>query len=280
MTDGHFATSTPGREISTFIRENGYAIVDDAADTAVMDRLASEAAPFVEASAHGRDLYDGRHTRRTGALVARCPAARELVMHPIVRAVVDDFLGHSTTYQLHLTQLITIEPGETRQKPHRDQMAFDFFSFPADYHVQCNTMWALTDFTAANGATHIAPGTSGMADAEAEQIEEIQATMRRGSVLFYDGKVLHGGGANTSDRPRQGVNITYAVGWVRQEENQYLSCPAVVAETLDDGLLKLMGYQIGAYALGYVDDVRDPLHALRGATGAMGFGGDPNVPTD
>jgi len=93
MTDGHFATSTPGREISTFIRENGYAIVDDAADTAVMDRLASEAAPFVEASAHGRDIYDGRHTRRTGALVARCPAARELVMHPIVRAVVDDFLG-------------------------------------------------------------------------------------------------------------------------------------------------------------------------------------------
>ena len=265
MTDGHFATSTPGREISTFIRENGYAIVDDAADTAVMDRLASEAAPFVEASAHGRDIYDGRHTRRTGALVARCPAARELVMHPIVRAVVDDFLGHSTTYQLHLTQLITIGPGETRQKPHRDQMAFDFFSFPADYHVQCNTMWALTDFTAANGATHIAPGTSGMADAEAEQIEEIQATMRRGSVLFYDGKVLHGGGANTSDRPRQGVNITYAVGWVRQEENQYLACPPDVARSLDDDLLKMIGYQQGAFALGYVGDQIDPLAALRGS---------------
>jgi len=266
MTDGHFAASTPGREISTFIRENGYAIVDDAADTAVMDRLASEAAPFVEASAHGRDIYDGRHTRRTGALVARCPAARELVMHPIVRAVVDDFLGHSTTYQLHLTQLITIEPGETRQKPHRDQMAFDFFSFPADYHVQCNTMWALTDFTAANGATHIAPGTSGMADAEAEQIEEIQATMRRGSVLFYDGKVLHGGGANTSDRPRQGVNITYAVGWVRQEENQYLACPPDVARSLDDDLLKMIGYQQGAFALGYVGDQIDPLAALRGSS--------------
>jgi ectoine hydroxylase-related dioxygenase (phytanoyl-CoA dioxygenase family) len=265
MTDGHFAPSTPGREISTFIRENGYAIVDDAADTAVMDRLASEAAPFVEASAHGRDIYDGRHTRRTGALVARCPAARELVMHPIVRAVVDDFLGHSTTYQLHLTQLITIEPGETKQKPHRDQMAFDFFSFPADYHVQCNTMWALTDFTAANGATHIAPGTSGMADAEAEQIEEIQATMRRGSVLFYDGKVLHGGGANTSDRPRQGVNITYAVGWVRQEENQYLACPPDVARSLDDDLLKMIGYQQGAFALGYVGDQIDPLAALRGS---------------
>ena len=32
-----------------------------------------------------------------------------------------------------------------------------------------------------------------------------------------------------------------------------------------------MGYQTGAYALGYIDDVRDPLEAIRGATGAMSF---------
>jgi len=265
MTDGHFAATTPSHEISAFLYENGYAIVDDAVDAAVMDRLAFEAAPFVEGSAHGRDTYDGQHTRRTGALIARCPAARTLVMHPVVRGVVGNFLAHATTYQLHLTQLITIEPGETKQKPHRDQMAFDFFAFPADYHVQCNTMWALTDFTAANGATHIAPGTGHMTDADAEAVDEIQATMRRGSVLFYDGKVLHGGGANTSDRPRQGVNITYAVGWVRQEENQYLACPSDIARTLDDDLLKMMGYQQGAFALGYVGDQVDPLAALRGS---------------
>ena len=266
MTDGHFAPGAPSHEVATFLRENGYAIVDDAADTGVMDRLAAEIAPYVDASARGRDIYDGHYTRRTGALIARCPAARELVMHPVVTGVVDDFLSHATSYQLHLTQLITIEPGETKQKPHRDQMAFDFFAFPAGYHVQCNTMWALTDFTAANGATHIAPGTSTMDDDAAEQVAEIQATMRRGSVLFYDGKVLHGGGANTTDGSRQGVNITYAVGWVRQEENQYLACPPEIARDLDDDLLKMMGYQQGAFALGYVGDQTDPLAALRGST--------------
>ena len=78
---------------------------------------------------------------------------------------------------------------------------------------------------------------------------------------------------------RTGLNLTYCVAWLRQEENQYLSCPPEVTETLGDDLLKLMGYQIGAYALGYVDDVRDPLDALRGATGAMGFGVPPNVPS-
>ena len=77
----------------------------------------------------------------------------------------------------------------------------------------------------------------------------------------------------TLDDVRVGLNVTYNVGWLRQEENQYLSVPREIAETLDDDLLKLMGYRIGAYALGYIDDVRDPLQALRGrpTTTSQGF---------
>ncbi|MEM8705859.1 MAG: phytanoyl-CoA dioxygenase family protein [Actinomycetota bacterium] len=264
MSDGRFDRSSDPAEIAAFLAERGYAIVERAVDAEVMDRFAAEVEPYVDGSAVGRDVYDGMYTRRTGALIARCPTARELVMHPQVVGTVEHFLAHSTTVQLHLTQLITIGPGETKQKPHRDQMAFDFYPFPADYHVQCNTMWALTDFTAENGATHIAPGTSAMSDDDAAAVAEIQADMPRGSVLLYDGKVLHGGGANTTDAARQGINITYAVGWVRQEENQFLACPPDVARTLDDDLLKMMGYQQGAFALGYVGDQQDPLAVLRG----------------
>ena len=143
-------------------------------------------------------------------------------------------------------------------------MAFDFYPFPGDYHVQCNSMWALTDFTAQNGATHVVPGSSAITDTAAASLPEYQAEMTRGSVLFYDGKVLHGGGANRSTHERRGVNITYAVGWVRQEENQFLACPLETARTLDDDLLKMMGYQQGAFALGYVGDQHDPLSLLRG----------------
>lgn len=69
--------------------------------------------------------------------------------------------------------------------------------------------------------------------------------MSRGGVLSYEGKVLHDAGANTSESVRLAVNITYAVGWVRQEENQHLACPPEIARTLDDNLLRLMGYQLG-----------------------------------
>jgi ectoine hydroxylase-related dioxygenase (phytanoyl-CoA dioxygenase family) len=260
----HFPPDTPTSTICAHLRQWGYAIVDDVVDDDTMDRLAAEAAPYIEGAGTGRDEYDGRQTSRAGALIARCPTSRELVMHPTAIGVVSEFLGHTTTFQLHLTQIISIGDSETQQKLHRDQMAFDFFPFPADYHVQCNTMWALTDFSVENGGTHVIPGSSGLPDDVALAMPSAQVEMRRGSLLFYDGKVFHGGGANRSGTPRQGVNITYCVGWVRQEENQYLACPPEIARELDDDLLKVMGYQEGAFALGYVGDQEDPLAVLRG----------------
>ncbi len=131
----------------------------------------------------------------------------------------------------------------------------------------------MTDFTEANGATRIIPGSQDLPDDFGHPVDAtVPAEMTKGSCLLYTGKVYHGGGANRTDETRVGLNITYNVAWLRQEENQYLSLPREVAETLDDDLLRLMGYQIGAYALGYIDDVRDPIEALRGASGLMSFG--------
>jgi ectoine hydroxylase-related dioxygenase (phytanoyl-CoA dioxygenase family) len=177
-------------------------------------------------------------------------------------------LEKATAYQLHLTQVISVFPGETEQPLHRDELAWDFFPFPTDYDVQCNTIWAMTDFTVENGATRVLTGTHELGQkvtsAEAQVGRAVErAEMKRGSAFFYTGKVFHGAGANHSDAVRQGINITYCVGWVRQEENQYLSTPIEVARTLDDDLLKLMGYQLGGIAMGYVRDFEDPIVTVR-----------------
>ena len=264
MTIRHVPANTNVDAIQTILAEDGVVVVDNLVAPAVMDQVRKELAPFIEKTPVGSDDFTGRRTRRTGGLIARSVKFREIVQNPLVLATARGVLAHSTTIQLHLTQLIGIGPGEPAQQIHRDQWAFDFFPFPKDYEVQCNTIWAMTDFTEENGATRVIPKSNhfddklefGLADTE-------PAEMTKGSVLFYTGSLYHGAGANRSRDTRCGINVTYCVSWLRQEENQYLSTPFDVARTLPVDLLKLMGYARGAYALGYVDDGRDPLSVLR-----------------
>jgi ectoine hydroxylase-related dioxygenase (phytanoyl-CoA dioxygenase family) len=250
-------------QVAAAIRADGACIVERLASEELLDRFAAEMAPWMEHVAPGGEDFTGTYTRRAGALIARSPAARELVTHPLVLGTVPKVLPKHTAFQLHLTQTIAIGPGETSQLIHRDQWAWDFFPFPSGFDVQCNTIWALTDFTEENGATRVVPGSNSWDDRlRIDATDTVPATMPRGSVLLYSGSVYHGGGANNSLDTRVGINITYCLGWLRQEENQYLSCPPEIARTLDPELLKLMGYRHGAFALGYSDDLRDPLQAL------------------
>ncbi len=43
-------------------------------------------------------------------------------------------------------------------------------------------------------------------------------------MLLYNGTVIHGGGENRSDDARIALNVTYTLGWLRQEEINI--CPA------------------------------------------------------
>jgi ectoine hydroxylase-related dioxygenase (phytanoyl-CoA dioxygenase family) len=273
MAVPRLAADCSADDVAAALAEQGCAVVERLVDPAVMARAQAELQPWLDATRPGPDGFAGRRTRRTGALVARSETCRELVMHPLALGAVRAALPHATSVQLHLTQVIAIGAGEPAQAIHRDQWAFDFFPFPTGYEVQCNTIWAMTDFTARNGATRVIPGSHRFADKlEFRESDTEPAEMPAGSVLFYTGALYHGGGANRSDATRFGVNLTYAVSWLRQEENQYLSVPAEIARTLPEPLLRLMGYARGAYALGYVDDLRDPLEVLLGRPTGEGFG--------
>jgi ectoine hydroxylase-related dioxygenase (phytanoyl-CoA dioxygenase family) len=268
----HLPASASADEICAALSDDGCVVVDNVVRPEVMDEVARELRPFAENTPLGPDDFSGRRTRRTGGLIARSPKSRELVMHPVVLGATAKMLGHATSFQLHLTQIISIGPGEPAQTIHRDQWAFDFFPFPRGYEVQCNTIWAMTDFTAENGATRVIPGSNHFDDKlRFTEADTEPAEMSKGSVLFYTGSIYHGGGANRSKEIRTGINITYNVSWLRQEENQYLSVPLDIARTLPVDLLRLMGYRLGAYALGYVDDTRDPIEVVCPDLARTGF---------
>ena len=269
-----FDRTADAADVVAALRTSGGAIIDELVDVDTVDRVIAEMRPHLDATPPGADDFSGRATRRTGALVARSPASHGLIGHPLVLDVADGFLWEGkTTFQLHLSQLIAIGPGSPAQALHRDQWCFDFFSFPDDVEVELSTMWALTDFTLATGATRVIPGSHHDGDeAVTDEHRAVRAEMRPGSVLLYSGRTIHGGGANTSDEVRLGLNADYTLGWLRQEENQYLSVPPDAARQLPERMRDLIGYTLGAYALGYVDDVRHPRDVLDGTTRPVSFG--------
>jgi len=248
----HLAANADASEIAAILDSDGALILDNVLSPAGIAEVRSEIDPYVEATRDGRDSFTGFQTTRTGALVARSPACRELVMHPAVLAACDAFLKRACDrYQLHLTQVIRIKSGQPRQPLHRDRLAWGGF-LPSSIEPQLNTIWAMTDFTQANGATQVVPGSPSWPDnRKAEPAEVGYAEMKAGSVLIYSGSVIHAGGENLTQDDRVGINITYCLGWLRQEENQYLSCPPAIARTLDPKLQALLGYSMGSYALGY-----------------------------
>ncbi len=269
----HLAPSAAPERVVEALARDGCCIVDRMVDPGLLARLCAELEPWLAATPCGRDGFSGRRTRRTGGLIARSRTACELVQHPLVLGAVKGLLEGATNFQIHLTQVIAIDPGEPAQAIHRDQWAFDFFPFPRGYEVQCNTLWAITEFTARNGTTRVIPGSHRLEDGlRFAEADTEPAEMSAGSILFYTGAIYHGAGANRSGATRTGLNLTYARAWLRQEENQYLAVPPEIARELPDPLLRLMGYARGAYALGYVDDLRDPLEVLRPGHSEGGLG--------
>ena len=251
----YFDADAEDEEILSALREDGACVLVDVMGENLKSRVSEELQPFIEATPTGRDDFTGRLTGRTGALVARSEASRELVMHPTITGLAQQFLGpYTDKIQLHLTQVINIQPGQGAQPRHRDRLAWGGY-VPPEIEPQFNTIWALTDFTEENGATRVVPGSvKWPTERRATDEETMQAVMKAGSVLLYSGSVIHGGGQNLSDSDRTGINITYCLGWLRTEENQYLSCPPSVAKNLDPDLQEMLGYTMGTYALGYFSD--------------------------
>jgi ectoine hydroxylase-related dioxygenase (phytanoyl-CoA dioxygenase family) len=214
----------------------------------------------------GENAFLGRHTRRIFNLLARDPLFERVPLHPAVLPVAEEVLDR----ELLLSSLTAIEmqPGQAAQPFHADDGSYALPKPHAPFNS--TAIWALTDFTADNGATRLVPGSHRRErnPRRGEQPEHVQAEMSAGSVLVYHGSLWHAGGENRSAGRRVAIVCNYCAGFLRQEECQLLALPRERVAQFPARLRELVGYGTYRGLLGHVDQ-RNPAGLL-----------DPGAATD
>jgi ectoine hydroxylase-related dioxygenase (phytanoyl-CoA dioxygenase family) len=246
------------------IATDGYTILERVLQPDLVDELADDLARLervFEVEPAGNS-FEGAQTVRIYNLLAFGERYERIPVHSGVLPVVEGVLDAGCL--VSSLSSISILAGERAQPIHADDQ---LIPLPKP-HVPtvCNTMWALTDFTEANGATRLVPG-SHLLDHSPDygaEYETIAAEMPKGSVLVWVGSLWHGGGANTTDARRVGIAMNYCAGWIRQQENQQLGIPRGIAANFSPRLRELCGYGIYNMLIGHINK-RSPAEMLDAA---------------
>ena len=246
----------PG-EVLDVIERDGAFIFEGLIDAPACERITAELQPHLDHAVAGGGTFYGKRAKRVYAVIAKAPAFSEVLQHPALLSVTDAVLGpHCDRYRVQLTTALETWPGGELQPLHRDERVYgEYLEYgPHAREYLLSFMFAATDFGADNGATRLVLGSHRWPrEREPKREEEVRAVMPRGSAVVYLGSLLHGMGINSSDQPRTGIASGYSLGWLRQEENQYLACPPEIAGGLPERVQQLLGYQTANPVLGFAD---------------------------
>lgn len=233
------------------LTEQGFVILRDVLVPAEVAELVAALAPLEAARPPGRNDFEGERSTRVYSLAGRGEVFMRLATHPRILSLGDALL--MPNWLLSTLQSIRLYPGETAQPWHSDDL---FYHWPRPRPILAlSAIWALEDFTEANGATQLVPGShrwGGEHPNDAAR-EMVTATMSAGSVLVFDGALWHRGGANRSAGTRLCISPQYCQPWLRTQESQLLICPPAVARHYPPRARAMLGYSIHPPFIGQVE---------------------------
>ncbi len=234
------------------VRRDGYTIVEDAISPSLIDALNARLIELEREldAKPAMNGFEGHKTVRIYNLLVYGTPWDLVPVHENVLPVIEGVLDRGCL--ISSLSSISIDPEEVPQPIHADDMLI-----PLDKphrSIVCNSMWALTDFTDANGATRLVPGSHQKSNPiYGGRYDTIAAEMPKGSVLIWDGALWHGGGANKTDKRRIGVAMNYCAGFIRQQENQQLGLPPSLVKTYSPRLQELIGYGVYQGLIGHIN---------------------------
>jgi len=233
------------------LQRTGAVIIENLLPEKLVDTLNADLRSEFDREGHlYQNEFNGHNTLRVGGVTKYSDSFASFLMHPAAITLADQVLKpHCEVYQVGSTTAIEILPGEDAQVLHRDDAIYPMDLL--DFEAQISVLWALDDFTEENGATHVLLKEKGISCPEIATLDDThQAVMPKGSAVVYLGSTIHGGGANHSDAPRKALVNTYCLGWLRQEENQYLTLSREDVGAQSESVRRMLGFQAHGPYLG------------------------------
>ena len=242
----------------------GYALLANALSAPELKRLRArlEEVAAAERADGVAAVYDDDESQMINVFVNKGRPFVDLIEHPKTLPLIAHILGEH--FLLSNAAALIKGPGGAAQVVHSDQT---YVPEPWTYAAVGNVIWMADDFTEANGATRVVPGshmrqtnppggdyTKGFDPYEPVSIspegqppevfaETVPVEAPAGTALVFEGRLWHCGGANTTkDEYRHGAVTYYCRPFLRQQENFVRSISPGVLESASPTLRRLLGY--------------------------------------
>jgi ectoine hydroxylase-related dioxygenase (phytanoyl-CoA dioxygenase family) len=232
---------------------DGYTVIEGLMPDDLRRQIRAELDPYLQRKKMGRNNFEGEHSERVYALLAKAPSMAQIIEHPVILSLLDRLLPRN--YLLSAALAINVHPGETPQPFHIDDSAGGLDLPRPRKAFGISTIWAFDEFNEHNGATEVVPGSHHWpAERVPTEAEVVKVVMPAGSVVVFQGTLLHRGGANHSEGIRLGITPQYCAPGLRQIENMVLAVPPTMAGQYSEKIQNMLGYNIiDPGFMGYVD---------------------------
>jgi ectoine hydroxylase-related dioxygenase (phytanoyl-CoA dioxygenase family) len=236
-------------------QEWGYCLIGDATSPeqtrALHQRVTEQAAAerelgiayLMEAQQHVWALVN------KGEIFVRCMSHEPDAVQagPLIEQLLDEALGPGWH---HLSFISNVSyPGCRPQGMHQDQGLAGSYHF-LEAPILVNTIYILQDVDEVNGGTLVVPGSHRLYCEGRGTFGKVPPPINleapAGTVLLLDGRVLHGGAVNHSDRLRYIITNSVVRPFIRQQESFQLTIRPDILKRASEKFLWRCGFQATA----------------------------------
>jgi ectoine hydroxylase-related dioxygenase (phytanoyl-CoA dioxygenase family) len=280
----------------------GYCLVGDALSRAEVEAIHRRLAEQAEAERlQGIRPHNAAHVDAVNQwvtmLINKGRVFRDLPTTPATLQLVEHVLGRE--FLLSVLEAHVVRRGGQAMALHCDQWWLPFPVPPRSDHARVgsitrttiptaapdaartliwppavvNVMFMITDYTEANGATRIVPGShlSGAQPSRAlpHPVPTVAAEAPAGTAVVFEGRTWHAAGVNTTDEPRFGITATYCGPMFRQLTNFAIGTRDDVLREATPQLRKLLGFRIWSSYGGIDDNAVEFIERAEGRVGEL-----------